>query len=111
MQVKSQAQSVAVTTSLSTTQAISLTDMLYGRILILSGSMTAITFYECDTIDGTYSLCGDAGTSGVLTVTTAASTPQSVAIPSVLIGSRFVKMVASTGTPPATVTVVTKTFI
>ena len=104
---RSFAQTVAVNTALSTTAAFSVTDMLYGRILLPSVANTSLTFYECNTIGGTYSLCSDVGTSGVLTVPTAAAVPQSIALPSVLIGSRFLKMVANVGA--VTATVVTKT--
>jgi hypothetical protein len=107
MTTQSFAQTVAVTTSLGTTEAFRYTDGQWGRILLPSVANTSLTFYECDTIDGTYSLCSDAGTSGVLTVPTAVSAPQSIAIPSVLIGSRFIKMVANVGA--VTATVVTKT--
>jgi len=107
MTTKSFAQTVAVTTSLATTGAVRYTDRQWGRILLPSVANTSLTFYECDSEAGTYSLCSDVGTSGVLTVPTAASDPQSIAIPSVLIGSRFIKMVANVGA--VTATVVTKT--
>jgi len=106
MSTQSFSQTVAVTTALSTTAAFRITDMLYGRILLPSVANTSLTFYECDTAGGTYHLCSDVGTSGVLTVPTAATDPQSIAMPSVLAGSRFVKMVANVGA--VTATVVTK---
>ena len=107
MQTISFSQTVAVTTSLATTKAFQYTDRQWGRILLPAVANTSLTFYECDTIDGTYSLCSDVGTSGVLTVPTAASDPQSIAIPTVLAGSRFLKVVANVGA--VTATVVTKT--
>lgn len=102
-------QSVVVDTVAGGASApFSMTDKLCGRILIPSGANTAFTFYECETINGTYSLCSDVGTAGVLTVPSAASAPQSIALPSVLAGSRFLKIVA--GTSKVTVVVVAKQY-
>lgn len=105
--VRSYTQSVAVTTSLSTTGLFLFTDKVCGRIILSSIANTSLTFYECDTRDGTYVLCDDVGTNGVLTVPSAAAAGQSVAIPTVLTGSRFLKMVANVGA--VTVKVITKT--
>ena len=104
---RSVSQPVAVTTSAATTAAFRVTDMLYGRILLPSVANTTLTFYESDTINGTYHLCIDAGTNGVLTVPTAVSAPQAIGIPTVLAGSMFLKMVANVGA--VTATVITKT--
>ncbi|HUT60708.1 MAG TPA: hypothetical protein VNA25_22920 [Phycisphaerae bacterium] len=106
MSVRSFAQSVAVTTALGTTAAFRFTDMVSGRILLPDGENTSLTFYECDTIDGTYVLCDDVGTNGVVAVVTAAVTPKSYVIPTALAGSRFIKIVANVA--DVTATVVTK---
>jgi hypothetical protein len=98
---------VALTTSLATTGAFRYTDMVAGRIVLPSVANTSLTFYECDTINGTYVLCDDVGTNGVLTVPTAAAAGKAVGIPTVLLGSAFIKMVANVGA--VTATVITKT--
>ena len=103
MRTYSFAQTIDVTTAESTTEAFSMTDSLWGRILLPSVANTSLTFYECDTIDGTYHLCDDVGTNGVLTVPTAAAAAQSVGIPTVLRGSRFVKIVGNVGAVTATI--------
>ncbi len=102
MNTQSFSRTVSLTTALGTTQAFSFGEMLYGRILLPSVANTSLTFYECDTEGGTYHLCSDVGTSGVLTVPSAVAAPQSIAIPSVLIGSKFLKMVANAGAVTAT---------
>ena len=93
MSVRSHAITVAMTQVLATTQAFRFTDMLSGRIILPEGANLNLTFYECSTINGTYALCDDVGTNGVVAVTTAAVTPKSYAIPTALAGARFVKIV------------------
>ncbi len=100
-------QAITVDTSGGgTSTEFSVVDLLYGRLLIPDGANTAFTFYESDRVGGTFHLCDDVGTNGVLTVPSAASAPKSVALPTVLIGSRVLKIVA--GTAKVTVTLLGK---
>jgi len=103
MHTNSFSRTIDVTTSAATTEAFSLTDLRWGRILLPSAANTTLTFYECDTFGGTYHLCDDVGTNGVLTVPSAAAAPQSVAIPTVLQGSRFIKIVGNVAAVTATI--------
>jgi len=105
---RSHAISVAMTQDRDTTQAFRFTDMIAGRIILLSGANTSLTFYECDTVDGTYVLCDDVGTNGVVSVVTAAVTPKSYVLPTALAGSRFIKIVGNVA--DVTIKVITKRY-
>ena len=105
MGVRSHAQTVTLTTSEATTEAFRYTDRVSGRILMPSTANVSLTFYECDTVDGTYALCDDVGTNGAVTIT--AATVLSEQIPTALTGSRFIKMVPDAA--GMDVTVITKT--
>jgi len=107
MGVTSHATTVAMTQVLGTTEAFRLTDMVSGRIILPEGANLNLTFYECDTVDGTYALCDDVGTNGVVAVTTAAVTPKSYEIPTKLTGSRFIKIIGDVA--DVDITVITKT--
>jgi len=107
MGVRSHAISVAMTQVVATTEAFRYTDMVSGRIMLLTGANTTLTFYECDTVDGTYILCDDVGTNGVVTVTTAAVAGNSVVMPTALAGSRFIKIIGNVA--DVTIKVIVKT--
>lgn len=75
-----------------------------GRILLPAGvANTELTFYESVAKNGTFHLCNDVGTSGVLTVPSAAAAAMAVAMPTVLAGSKFLKIVAGTAITTATI--------
>ena len=86
---------LAVTTSLSTTPHLAVGRFESGRIISRtynSGSGITLTVYESDKFDGEYAICTDAGTAGVLA---ALEDNESVALPTVLKGSAYLKFVGN----------------
>lgn len=84
---------LAVTNNLATTGALAVGRHEVGRIICKTYNAGGIvlTCYESDTRQGEYTLCTDAGTAGVLA---AIDDDTSIALPTVLNGSRFLKFVA-----------------
>ncbi len=61
---------LAITDAIATTPAIIFSDQLVGEVIIpaAASGLTSLTWYTCDTIDGTYVVCYDVGTAGAVTV-------------------------------------------
>ena len=83
-------QTLSVTDTLSTTPSISLENFSLGRIIGRTYPSIVLTVYEAETPQGEYALCSDVDDDGIMD---AINDNESVALPTVLAGSRHLKFV------------------
>lgn len=78
--------------ALATSTPVSFVSARFGRILNNSGAAVTLTVYEAEKADGTYTLCDDVGTAGVLS---AIADGESLRLPEALEGCAWLKFVAA----------------
>ena len=87
-------RSIALTTSAATSPVINMANFAGGLIEVDAG--VTLTFYHCDTEDGTFRQLYDSTITAVSRVATGA---MSLPLPSECFAARFLRIVANTGTP------------
>ena len=93
MSAHAAATNIEVTDELATTPAVPLGRVECGRIIGRTYGGIQLTVYESDKPNGTYALCSDVGTAGVLA---SIDLDESVELPTKLAGCAWLKFVGGT---------------